>query len=160
MLKFDINFLFGLIDIIVFYLLMKKFLFGRIKKVMDARKELIANQLKEAENKNLEADNKLAEYESRIANCDAEGEQIVADAKKKANNEYKKIIENAEAEASKIKADARKQIEADAEKAKLEAREEIATLAMQAAEKVIGESVDAKANNAIIDEFLNEGGNE
>ncbi|MBQ8078050.1 MAG: ATP synthase F0 subunit B, partial [Eubacterium sp.] len=44
MLKFDWNILFTFVNLIVFYLLMKKFLFGRIKKVMDERKALIQKQ--------------------------------------------------------------------------------------------------------------------
>ena len=160
MIKFDINMLFGFIDVIVFYLLMKKFLFGRIKKVIDARKELIASQLKEAEDKNLEADKKLEDYENRIASCEAEGEEIIAAARKKANAEYGKIIDGAEAEAEAIKETARKKMEAEALKAQRESNEELTALAMKAAEKVIGKAVTAEDNSAIFDEFLSEGNNE
>lgn len=160
MIKFDINMLFGFIDIIVFYLLMKKFLFGRIKKVIDKRKELIASQLKEAEDKNLEADKKLEDYEGRIASCEAEGEEILATARSKANAEYNKIIEGARADAAEIKEKAEKQIAAATLKARRESNEEIAALAMEAAEKVIGKAVTPEDNSKIFDEFLSEGGND
>ncbi|MCR5208167.1 MAG: F0F1 ATP synthase subunit B [Eubacterium sp.] len=161
MIKFDVlNFVFGVIDIIVFYLLMKKFLFGRIKKVIDARKELVSSQLKEAEEKNAEADKKLVDYEEKIAGCKAECEDIIKAAKVKANNEYNRIISDAEADADKLKADAEKQIQEDTAKAMRDSKEEFASLAIEAAEKVIGSSVSAKTDSAIFDEFLNGEGND
>ena len=160
MIKFDINLIFGFIDIIVFYLLMKKFLFGRIKKVMDARKELIEGQLKEADEKNAQADEMLRDYEEKIASYESEGEQIISDAKKKADNEYNRIISDANDDARKIKAKAEEDIAAESEKAKQDVKEQIAALAIEVAEKVVKNSVDEKTNSSIIDEFLSEDGNE
>ena len=156
MLKFDWNILFTFVNLIVFYLLMKKFLFGRIKKVMDERKELIQKQFDDAEQTAKAADEKLADYEGRIANVEAEGEQIIADARDNAKVEYDKIIERAEADAEALKADAKKQIEIDTINARKAAKEEIASLAMQAAEKVVGKNVSAETDSDIFDEFLKE----
>ncbi|MBQ9532255.1 MAG: F0F1 ATP synthase subunit B [Eubacterium sp.] len=160
MIKFDINLIFGIIDIIVFYLLMKKFLFGRIKKVMDARKELIEGQLKEAEDKNNEADEKLRDYEEKIASYESEGKEIISDARKKADDEYNRIITSANADAKIIKEKAEADIAAESEKAKQETKEQIAALAIEVAEKVVKNSVSEKTNSSIIDEFLSEDGNE
>ena len=154
MIKFDINFIFGLIDIIVFYLLMRKFLFGRIKKVIDARNELISSQLKEAEDKNNEADEKLKDYESKLAAYEAEGEQIISEAKQNADREAADIISDAQAQANEMKQKAQKEIEAEAEKAKQESKEQIAALAIEVAEKVVKNSVSSETNSDIIDEFL------
>jgi len=161
MIKFDINFIFGLIDIIVFYLLMKKFLFGRIKKVMDARKELIENQLSEAKDKNAKADETLKEYESKLASYEEDGQQLIFAAQQKADERAAEIIGEAQAQADEMKQKAREDIEAQSEKAKQEVREQIASLALEVAEKVVKNSVDEKTNSDIIDEFLSgEGNNE
>jgi len=160
MLKFDWNILFTLVNLVVFYLLMKKFLFGRIKKVMDARKELIQKQFDDADAVSREADEKLAEYEGKIAGAEEEKAQIISDAKDDAKAEYDKIIERAETDVKQMKEEAEKQIALDSENAKKAAREEIASLAMQAAEKVVGESVNVKTDSDIFDEFLNEGSEE
>ena len=157
MIKFNINMLFGVIDLIVFFIFMRLFLFKPIKRVIDARKELVAKQLKDAEETNAEAEAKLADYEEKIADAEAERDKIIADAKDDAKTEYDKILDRAEAEAKQIKTDAKAQIEADRESAKKEAREEIASLAMQAAEKVVGANISAETDSAIFDEFLNEG---
>ena len=88
MLKFDLNLLWTVINLIVFFVLMKVFLFKPIKKTLDARKELIAKQFKDAEDANNAAEQKMADYESKIANVQSEAEQIISDAKDNAKVEY------------------------------------------------------------------------
>ena len=156
MLKFDLNLLWTVINLIVFFVLMKVFLFKPIKKTLDARKELIAKQFKDAEDANNAAEQKMADYESKIANVQSEAEQIISDAKDNAKVEYGKIISRAEVDTARMKKETQKQIDAEKESARAAAKEEIASLAMQAAEKVVGANVDDKTNNNILNEFLNE----
>lgn len=156
MLKFDLNLLWTVINLIVFFVLMKLFLFKPIKKTLDARKELIAKQFKDAEDANNAAEQKMADYESKIANVQSEAEQIISDAKDNAKVEYGKIISRAEVDTARMKKEAQKQIDAEKKSARAAAKEEIASLAMQAAEKVVGANVDDKTNNNILNEFLNE----
>lgn len=156
MLKFDLNLLWTVINLIVFFVLMKVFLFKPIKKTLDARKELIAKQFKDAEDANNAAEQKMADYESKIANVQSEAEQIISDAKDNAKVEYGKIISRAEVDTARMKKEAQKQIDTEKESARAAAKEEIASLAMQAAEKVVGANVDDKTNNNILNEFLNE----
>ncbi|MFR5875232.1 MAG: F0F1 ATP synthase subunit B [Eubacterium sp.] len=156
MLKFDFNILWTIINLILFFLLIRFFLFNPIKKTIDKRNELIEKQFKNAEDANAAAEAKMADYESRIANVETEAEQIISDAKDNAKVEYGKIIDRAEMDAKKLKSDAQKQIEAETENARRAAKEQIASLAMQAAEKVVGANVSSQTNSDIFDEFLNE----
>ena len=55
-----------------------------------------------------------------------------------------------------MRQDAQKQIDSEIAGARRAAKEDIAALAMQAAEKVVGASVNADTDSAIFDEFLNE----
>ena len=102
------------------------------------------------------ADEKMADYEKRIANADDEAKKIVDDAKVSAKAEYGKIIDRATVDAARMKKDAQKQIDAEIESARRSAKEDIASLAMEAAEKVVGANVDASTNSEIFDQFLNE----
>lgn len=156
MLRFDWNFLFMLINLVIFFLLMKRFLFKPIMKVMDKRKEMIDNQFNDAENANNEALELKKQYEEKIESINEESESIISDAKENAKAEYAKIINKAEADAEKLKAAAKKQAEAECENERRMAREDIANLAMEAAAKVIGANVSAETNSGIFDEFLNE----
>lgn len=156
MLKFDFNLLWTIVNLIIFYLLMRFFLIKPIKKTLQARKELIDNQFKEAEDTVNAANEKMADYEDKIKNVNTEAKEIISDARDKAKVEYNKILDKANNDATRLKQDAQKQIELDTENARRDVKEELAKLAMEAVQKVVGESVSAKTDAEIYDKFLNE----
>ena len=156
MLKFDFNLLWTIVNLIIFYVLMRFFLIKPIKKTLQARKELIDNQFKEAEDTVNAANEKMADYEDKIKNVNTEAKGIISDARDKAKVEYNKILDKANNDATRLKQDAQKQIELDTENARRDVKEELAKLAMEAAQKVVGESVSAKTDAEIYDKFLNE----
>lgn len=160
MLKLDWNILFTLINLVIFYLLMKKFFFKPIIKTMDQRKEMLEKQFKDAEDVNTQALELKKEYEDKIQNAQQESERIISDAKESAKTEYGRIMDKAENDAEKIKETAKKASNAERETILRSAKEDIASLAMEAAEKIVGANVSDKTNSDIFDEFLNEGSEE
>lgn len=157
MLKFDWNFLFTLINLIIFFLLMKRFLFSPILKVMDERKEMINKQFDEAEAMQNQANELKKQYEEKIEDISEASQHIIDDAKQSARVEYGKILSKAEEDAEKLRQDAVRKTNEECENERRAAREDIAKLAMEAAAKVIGTNVSAQMNSDIFDEFLNEG---
>ena len=157
MLKFDFNLLWTIVNLIIFFLLMRLFLLKPIKKVLASRKELIDGQLKQAEDTVKQADEKLADYEAKISNADEEAKSIIGDARDKAKVEYNKIVDKASDDVAKMKADAQKKIARDSENARTAVKEEIAKLAIETAETGVGETVSVETDSKIYDEFLNEG---
>ena len=49
MLRFDLNFLYTIINILILYLLMRKFFFKPIARIINTRQEMIEQQFAEAE---------------------------------------------------------------------------------------------------------------
>lgn len=156
MLKFDFNLLWTIFNLIIFYLLMRLFLIKPIRKTLQARKELIDNQFKEAEDTVNAANEKMADYEDKIKNVDTEAKEIISDARDKAKVEYNKILDKANDDAVKMKQEAQKQIKQDTENARRDVKKELAKLAMETAQKVVGESVNAQTDADIYNKFLNE----
>ena len=156
MLKFDWNFLVMLLNLIIFFVLMKVFLFKPITRVMEKRKEMINNQFKEADEAQAQAEELKKEYEEKLENIGDESQRIIDDAKENAKVEASKIIERAESDADKLLDEAKKQAVVERENEMRAARENIAELAMEAAAKVVGANVTDKTNSDIFDEFLNE----
>lgn len=156
MLKFDFNLLWTIFNLIIFYLLMRLFLIKPIRKTLQARKKLIDNQFKEAEDTVNAANEKMADYEDKIKNVDTEAKEIISDARDKAKVEYNKILDKANDDAVKMKQEAQKQIKQDTENARRDVKEELAKLAMETAQKVVGESVNAQTDADIYNKFLNE----
>lgn len=160
MLKFNWNFLFTLINLIIFFLLMRKFLFKPIMNVLDKRKEMIDNQFSDAEKAKSSANELKTEYEEKIENINAESDKIIGKAKEAARAEYDKIMDRAEIDAENLKAAAKRQADAAVENEMRAARENIAGIAIDAAVKVLGANVCAETDSSIFDEFLNEGSEE
>lgn len=156
MLKFDFNLLWTVFNLIIFFVLMRLFLFKPIKKAIEGRRAMLDGQLKQAKDTVNEANEKLADYEERIKNVDLEAQGIISDARGKAKVEYNRILEKANDDVAKLKQDARRQIEQETENARRDVKEEIARLAMETAEKVVGESVSAKTDADIYNKFLSE----
>lgn len=156
MLKFDWNMLWTLINLIVFFLLMKFFLFNPIKKVLNKRKELIDKQFKDAEEAQRQAEDIKTQYQNQLDGVEEEKKQILATARTTAKNEYNKIIDKAHDNTDKIKSDAKKASDFENEKTRRAVKEEIAALAMETAEKVVGKSASAQLDSKLYDEFLEE----
>lgn len=160
MLKFDWNILWTFINLIIFFVLMKVFLFKPIKKTLDKRKEIIDKQFKDADEAQAQAGELKARYETELKSVDEEKKQIILDARSDAKAEYDKIIGRAQSDADKIKSDAKKAADIETEKAKRAAKEDIAALAMDTVEKVVGKSASSQIDSMLYDEFLNESSDE
>ncbi len=156
MLKFDLNFVFTLVNLVIFFILIRVFLFKPIQKVIDKRNEIINAQLENADNAQKQAEELKEQYQAQLEGVEEEKSRILIDARNSAKKEYENIVSRAETDAEKIKANAKKVSDAECEKARLAVKEEIAALAMETAIKVIGDSVSAKTDKEIYDKFLSE----
>ena len=87
-LKLDWGIIWPIVNIVVFYLLLRKFLFGPVSEVMEQRKKMISSDLDDAAQTKAEAEEIKQEYEKNLAQAKDEAGQIVSDARARAKNEY------------------------------------------------------------------------
>ena len=87
-----VNIVCTIINLLILYVVFKKFLFGRVDKILKKRQE-------EADEANATADKAIEEaratkieYERKISLADEEKETILADIKKQGFDEYEKIV--------------------------------------------------------------------
>lgn len=160
MLKFDLNFVFMLVNLIIFFILIRVFLFKPIKKVIDKRNEMINEQLENADNAQKHAEELREKYQFQLEGVEEEKKKILIDARNSAKTEYENIVSRAETDAEKIKTNAKKAADIEREKARTAVKEEIASLVMETAAKVIGESASSKTDKEIYDKFLSESSDE
>lgn len=158
MLTFNSGLLWTFVNLIVFFLILKKLLFQPVMGMIEKREQMISVQIEDAEQKNTQAGLLKEKYEAELKNANQEAAMIVKTAKERGKEEYEKILRDAGAEASKIIADASKTIETEREKAVQGIQNEIAQVAIAAASKVIQENVDQASNEKILDDFLREAG--
>lgn len=158
MLTFNSGLLWTFVNLIVFFLILKKLLFQPVMGMIEKREQMISGQIEDAGQKNTQAGLLKEKYEAELKNANQEAAMIVKTAKERGKEEYEKILRDAGAEASKIIADASKTIETEREKAVQGIQNEIAQVAIAAASKVIQENVDQASNEKILDDFLREAG--
>lgn len=158
MLTFNSGLLWTFVNLIVFFLILKRLLFQPVMGMIEKREQMISGQIEDAEQKNTQAGLLKEKYDAELKNANQEAARIVKTAKERGKEEYEKILRDAGAEASKIIADASKTIETEREKAVQGIQNEIAQVAIAAASKVIQENVDQASNEKILDDFLREAG--
>lgn len=157
-LKLDWGIIWPIVNIVVFYLLLRKFLFGPVSEIMEKRKEMIASDLNEAAQTKAEAESIKEEYEKSLAQAKDEAGQIVSDARVRAKNEYQNKMDKAKEDVDLMKENARKDIEAERQKTMAGLQTEIAGIALMAASKVVEKETDEKGNEKLLDDFLKEAG--
>ena len=143
------------ITVIVLFLVLKKFFFEKVKNFMETRSNSIQDAFDSAEAVNRRADENMQNYTKRIANVEAEGREIIRDAKIKADAQAREIIEDANKQATEIMNKAEKNIEREKQKAMEEMRKEVAALAMLAAERIVEREIQNIGQDEIVDEVIN-----
>lgn len=143
------------ITVIVLFLVLKKFFFEKVRNFMETRSNSIQDAFDSAEAVNRRADEKMQNYTKRIANVEAEGREIIRDAKIKADAQAREIIEDANKQATEIMNKAEKNIEREKQKAMEEMRKEVAALAMLAAERIVEREIQNIGQDEIVDEVIN-----
>ena len=157
MLEFDFwTILFSLINILVLFLFLKKFLFGRVNAMLDERARLVQEEMDKAKEVAQQAEKLRLDYENAMSDAKDEARRIIIDAQKNANAQSAAITQQAQEEAGRIVESARQELALERERSVASAQNEIVSLAMEAAEKVLGREIDDDANRAIMDAFLDE----
>lgn len=156
MLRLDWNLLFTVINILILYLLMKKFLLKPINAVIAKRQEKIENDIKAAAQSKDEAAALKQQYEAGLSDAKAESGKLIAEAGVKARAEYDRIMDNARVQADTVMEEARKKTEEEKNRTMKAMTDEITGLAMEAAEKIVSGKCNDSLNQSMYDEFLNQ----
>lgn len=157
MLEFNFwTILFSIINILVLFLFLKKFLFGRINAILEERARTVQTEIDKAQEESRKAETLRCEYEASISDAKEEAKKIITDAQRNANAQSAAITQQAQEEANRIVESTRKDLAIERERSVASAQNEIVSLAMEAAQKVLGREMDEEANRAIVDAFLNE----
>lgn len=155
MLNLNWNIIWTFINLIILYLLLRKFLFGPITAMMERRKSLIQDSLDEAKKANQEVAALRNSYITKLDKAEDTAKDIVKEARKSANIERDKILTKAKDDANNLLKDANHQIEIEKERTYRNVQSEIATIAMDAAVKAT-EAGDISRD--LFDSFIDEVG--
>ena len=146
------------INVFILFLLLSVILFNPVRNMLKKRQDKITSDRETANQSREEALAMKAEYEEKLKAANKEAEQILSDARKTAMHNETKIIDEAKEEAARIIERANKEAELEKQKAADDVKQQIVAVSAMIASKLIAKSIDESESNAIIEQTLNEMG--
>lgn len=145
-----------LANTIALFLVLKKFLFKPVMKMIEDRQQEIDTMYDEADKAKENAKSIQAEYEQKLSVATETSEKMVKEAVARGKDREEEIIRQARADAAAIMDKASADIAQEKKKALNDAKDEISGIAMSIAEKVVGRQLNDADQSELIDQFINE----
>ncbi|MDE6874695.1 MAG: F0F1 ATP synthase subunit B [Lachnospiraceae bacterium] len=149
-----------LLAVFVLFLLLSYLLFDPARELLAKRQAKIQTDLDAAAKDKEDALAFKAEYDAKVHAAEAEVDEILAEGRKKAMKKEADIVAEAKEEAARIAQRASKEIELEKSKMKDEVKKEMISVASMMAGKFVAESMDDKKQAQLVDEALNEIGDD
>jgi F-type H+-transporting ATPase subunit b len=127
-----------------------------ILRMLDERERTIKESLEKAEKAKIEAEKTLASQSEILESARKEAQDIIAHARKSAQEAKEEIVVKARSEADQLLQKAKREIELSRDKAIEEIRDLSVDLAMTATQKLIGKTLNKEDHRKIIQESLSE----
>lgn len=154
------NLVFQGIAIFLLFMAASRLLLDPVRKILNDRKARVMKEMKDAVESREEAVRMKEEYDDKLKHVDQTAEQILSDTRKKAMARENEIIADARQEASRIIESARQEAELEKKRVADEVKQEMISVAALMSEKIIGASVDAKKQDELIRQTLDEMGDD
>jgi F-type H+-transporting ATPase subunit b len=148
----------NLVAFAVLFVLLWKFAFPPITKMLDQRAETIRESLEKAEQTRVDAERLLDEYKVHMTEAPHEAAKVIEQGRKVAETMKDEIIAKANEEASAVLVKAREEIQAEKRAAMAELQASVADLSVAVAGKLIGSSLSDAEHRKLIEGYVAEVG--
>ena len=145
---------FSICNLLILCALIKKFLFKPVMSILEARQKEIDDIYGEADKDRNEAAELKTEYTRRMSGARAEADGIVRTAMDSARRKSDQIVSDANSQAARMKERAASEIEQERRKAFAELQGELSGMAVDIAAKMVGREINEKDQQALVDEFI------
>ena len=136
--------------------LVKKYAWGNISSVLDARAEKITNDIDEAEIARKKAEELASKREAELAGSRKEAKTIIENAKETAEKSKADILAEAKLEAGRLKDKANQEVAQNRAEALQSVKGEVADLTISLAGKIITQNLDSQAHKELIDQYIDQ----
>ena len=152
------NIAFTVINLLILYVAFRIFFFKPLREIIAKRQAEADEEYKKACDDKDAAEKIRAEYEEKLVSAEQEKKQIVAQARRSAEEEHQHILEEAKKEARGIHDDAVAAASRQKEEIIDSAKKEIADMIVDATTKVVGTKAGADVDSELFDKFLGKAG--
>lgn len=146
--------LISLINLILMYRILKRFLFRPVKAIVAKREEEVEGSYREAAKQRKEAEALGAHWEEKLSHAQEEAEKLMLRAEEEAAHRRAAMLAEAREEAAMLLRNARTEAELEKEKARAEIREQIVEISHQVATSVLEREVSSADQERLVDDFL------
>ena len=143
-----------IIGFLILMFLLWRFAFGKIFAILDERRDTIQASYDQLDADRAAMEQTRRDYEARLAGIEAEAREKIQAAVQEAQALRGNLISDAQKQVETILAQGRNESERERQKAFLEMRQQIVALAIGAASKVVGESLNDARQNKLVDDFI------
>jgi F-type H+-transporting ATPase subunit b len=145
----------GTIAFVLLFLLLKKLVFPKFEELHAARVDAIEGGIQRAEDAQAQAQAALEQYNAQLAEARAEAARIRDEAREQGKQIIDQLTAEARESAARITARGEQQLAAERQQVVVQLRSEIGRLAVDLAERVVGESLaDEERQRRVVDRFL------
>lgn len=146
----------SLANLLILFLILKKFLYAPVKRVMAEREAAISDKYAKAEAAKSAAEADLAAWNEKMATADDEADAIIKKATARAEKKQDQIIADAMERADGIVRDAENEAALERRRAEAGIKQEIVDVSALLTEKLIGRELDTDDHHDIIDSVISE----
>ena len=150
--------IFQICNLLILFLLVKKFLWKRVMAVLDKRQEEIDGIYNAADKAKEDADQMKQEYTQRMSNAREEADRLVKNAVDTAQKRGDAIVEEARTEATHMKQKAESEIEQEKRKAYSELMGEISGMAADIPGRMVEREINPDDHRELVEEFIKSAG--
>jgi F-type H+-transporting ATPase subunit b len=143
-----------IVNFIFLILFLNGLLIKPLLRGLENRRLRIEESLENARKADERLSNVERDYQARLTEAAAEAQKLRADTLQGAQAELERLRKDAQAEGERIRAQARVEAQAERNQMLSDLRGQVAALAMAAANKIVGDSLDAQRQQALIKDFF------
>lgn len=144
----------SLANLVILFLILKKFLFEPVKKIKAQRENEIETQYKKAEKARKEADDLKTGWEDKITTADQKADEIISEAVERANERNEIMLYESREKADQIIRKAKADIERDRREARETIKKEIVDVSQVISEQIIGREINMDDHRDLIDDAI------
>ena len=148
--------LISLANLLILYLIIRRFLYKPVVKMLEKRNGEINEKYEDAENMRREAEKSESLWRLKMSQAKADADLILKKASEDAEGRKEKIISDARDKADGILKSAQSGAELEYKKAQSELKKEIGDISTDIAGKVLGREITAEDHKRLIDSFIDE----
>ncbi len=146
--------LISLANLLILFLIIKKFLFGPVKKLLAKRQEELDSRYRAADEAKTRAEADETFWNEKKAGAEAEADEILSRATENARLREEKILEDAKASADGIIRQAEAEAELERRKAEESIKREIVDVSSLLTEKLLNREIKLEDHRSMIDSVI------